>query len=68
MKKEDDIDYTSGIVLEKRIGEYVNIGETIAYIHVNKKDKIEEAIERVKKAYKIEEERPDKYKDILNII
>ena len=68
MKKEDDIDYTSGIVLEKKIGEYVNIGETIAYIHVNKKDKIEEAIERVKKAYKIEEERPDKYKDILNII
>ncbi len=68
MKKEDDIDYTSGIVLEKKIGEYVNIGETIAYIHVNKKDKIEEAIEQIKKAYKIEEEKPERYKDILNII
>ena len=68
MKKEDNIDYTSGIVLEKKIGEYVNIGETIAYIHVNKKDKIEEAVEQIKKAYKIEEERPERYKDILNII
>jgi len=68
VKKEDKIDYTCGIVLEKKIGSYVKPNETLAYIHSNNKEKIEETIEKVKEAYEIEDKEPEKYKDILNII
>lgn len=68
MKKEDKIDYTCGIVLERKIGSKVDIGDTLAYIHSNNKEKIEEATLKIKEAYKISERKPEKYKDILNII
>ncbi len=68
VKKEDKIDYTCGIVLEKKIGDKVNVGETLAYIHFNKKEKIETAIQKVKEAYIISNKEPEKYIDILNII
>lgn len=68
VKKEDKIDYTCGIVLEKKIGSYVKENETLAYIHSNNKEKIEEAKKRIKDAYEIESEKGEEYKDILNII
>lgn len=68
VKKEDNIDYTCGIVLEKKIGEKVVIGETIAYIHSNKEELIEEVKEKINKAYKIISNKPEEYKHILNII
>lgn len=68
VKKEDNIDYTCGIVLEKKIGEKVEIGETIAYIHSNKEELIEEVKEKINKAYKIISNKPEEYKHILNII
>lgn len=43
-------------------------GETIAYIHSNKEELIQEAKTKVKEAYKICVERTEEYKDILNII
>ena len=40
IKKEDKIDYTCGIVLNKKVGDYVKKGEILAYIHSNDKDKL----------------------------
>lgn len=68
MKKEDEIDHEAGIVLNKKIGDEVEVGETLAYIHTNKEEKIEEAIEKLKTAYTIGNTKPEKYKDILKII
>lgn len=68
MKKEDDIDYTCGIVLEKKIGDYVNFGETLCYIHSNREYILEEAINCLKEAYTISEKKPEEYEHILNII
>lgn len=33
--KESPIDYSAGIVLKKKIGDYINSGETIAVLHTN---------------------------------
>ena len=66
-KKEDEIDHTSGIILEKKIGDKVEKGEVLAYIHSNKED-IEEAKQKILNAYMIDLEKPEEYKHILNII
>lgn len=68
MKKEDDIDYTCGIVLEKKVGDYVNFGDTLGYIHSNREETIEKAKEMLKDAYTIEDTEPEEYEHILNII
>lgn len=68
MKKEDSIDHLAGIVLEKKIGDQVCEGDTIAYIHTNKKEVIDGAVEELKMAYKIEESEALKYEHILGII
>ncbi len=62
------IDYTCGVVLEKKIGDKVNKGETLAHIHSNKQELINEAEIKIKEAYKIEDKEPEKYKHILNVI
>ena len=64
VKKEDEIDKTVGVRLIKKTGEYVENGETIAYIYANDKEKID--LEKMKSAYKIGNKREKKI--ILNII
>ena len=50
MSAEDQIDYSVGIVLNKKIGDYVNEGDTLAYVHHNKP--LEDAwIEKFHQAY-----------------
>lgn len=68
IKKEDNIDYTCGVVLEKKIGDEIKNGEILAYIHSNKEEKIDEAIKIIEKAYKINKEKPEEYIDIIDII
>ena len=40
-KKEDSIDYAAGIVLKKKTGDYVHMGETLAVLHTNQPEKID---------------------------
>ena len=68
LKKEDEIDHQAGIVLNKKIGDQVEIGDALAYIHTNKPETIEKATEKLKSAYTIGKTKPEKYKDILKII
>lgn len=68
IKKEDGIDHLAGIVLEKKIGNKVNKGDTLAYIYTNKEEEIENAVEELQKAYKLTEKAPEEYKHILQII
>ena len=68
IKKSDEIDHTCGIVIEKKIGDYVNYGDTLCYIHSNRQDVINEVESMIKEAYKISEEKPEEYIDILNVI
>lgn len=50
--KEDTIDMGVGVVLNKKVGEAINEGDVLAYVHTNQADS-QEAIEYIKKAYEI---------------
>lgn len=53
MKKEDKIDAEAGIVLNKKVGNNVEKGETVAYIHANNEKKAKEAVEKLIKIYNL---------------
>lgn len=53
-KKEDDIDYSAGIVLKKKTGDFVEKGEVLAVFYGNKEEKMQPAIEVFLQALKIE--------------
>ena len=48
--KESEIDLAVGIVLEKKVGDKVETGDTLAVIHSNKEN-VDDVIERVKNCY-----------------
>ncbi len=50
--KEDIIDMGVGVVLNKKVGEVVNVGDVLAYIHTNQAD-LTEGIDYINKAYEI---------------
>ena len=54
IKKEDKIDTAVGITFNKKIGDKVERGEILAYIHANNEEKGKEAVERLKQIYVIE--------------
>lgn len=53
--KEDVIDLAVGVVLNKKRGERVAVGDTIAYVHANDESKIKKAEEDILANYKIED-------------
>ena len=53
VRKEDNIDYTAGIILNKKVGDYIKENEILAYIHTNNKDVINEAKEKIQNICKI---------------
>ena len=67
IRKEDSIDYTAGIVLNKKVSEYVKKGEKLATIYTNK-EIYNEAEERLKEIIKVSEIQPSKPQTILGII
>ena len=68
MKKEDGIDNSVGIVLNKKISDKVSIGDTLAYIHANDDKKGKNAVEDLYKAYEFSENKPEKQKRRLGIV
>ncbi|MBQ4163854.1 MAG: pyrimidine-nucleoside phosphorylase, partial [Turicibacter sp.] len=50
--KEDTIDMGVGIVLNKKVGEPIQVGDVLAYVHTNQSDS-QEAIDYIMKAYEI---------------
>lgn len=55
--KESEIDTSVGLVLHKKIGDYVNKDDNLATIYSNDKNKIKVAIEIVKNAYKFSSQK-----------
>ena len=53
ISKDDKIDFTAGIIINKKINDRVKKGEPLAYIHRNKKAIIDEAVKEVQQAYSI---------------
>ncbi len=66
--KESEIDLAVGIVLTKKVGDKVDKGETIAYIHANDPVKLQNAKERFLKAYTFTAQKPTESRMIKCII
>jgi pyrimidine-nucleoside phosphorylase len=68
IKKEDKIDYTAGIILNKKVGDNILVGEKLATIYTNKEDIVQEAKQKLENIIKISNEKVEKEKVILEII
>jgi len=66
--KDSEIDLSVGIVLTRKVGEYVERGDIIAYIHGNDHEKIRAAKKRFLDAYTISVEKPETGEIIKEII
>ncbi|MDW7667603.1 MAG: pyrimidine-nucleoside phosphorylase [Bacillota bacterium] len=65
--KESELDYSAGIVLSKKVGDKVQKGEAIAYIHSNINNN-DEIAEKIKSAVSISEEIVDKPRIIYGYV
>ena len=63
--KDDTIDYSAGIVLQKKTGEYVEQGQTIALFHTSERRRLKDAEERFLHALTIEKENREQQPLIL---
>lgn len=68
MKDEGEINRTAGITLNKKIGDSVMVGETLAYIHTDEESKINSTTQHLKEAFKITTKRISNHQKILSII
>lgn len=57
--KEASIDHAVGIILEKKVGDYITEGEVIAKVHINDLNKLEECKQKLLEAYKLSDNKPD---------
>ncbi len=66
--KESEIDLSVGLVLQKKVGDFVKKGEALAIIHGNDRDKMAQAKERFLKAYRFSETPVEKKPFIKGVI
>lgn len=68
VRKEDKIDPAVGIVLLKKVGDFVRKDEEIAYLHINNPEQLDSAKENIKNIIKIRKEKVEQPKTIIEII
>ncbi len=66
--KDDILDISAGIQLNKKIGEQVNIGEILGYINTNDETKIANSVEMLKNAFVISNQKVKKTSRIVGNI
>lgn len=67
-KKEDNVDYSVGIVLNKKIGDKTNINDILATVHANSEDLAYKAMDLIAQAYEISDNLPVNQQLIYKII
>ena len=58
--KESEIDFTAGIIIQKKVGDYVEAGETMATMYTSNEALFAAAVKRYQEAVVITEEAPEK--------
>ena len=58
--KESEIDFTAGIIIQKKVGDYVEAGETMATMYTSNEALFAAAVKRYQEAVVIAEEAPEK--------
>ncbi len=68
MTKEDGIDLSAGIVLSKKVGDYVKQGDILATVYGNDRSKVLKGAEEAEKAFHLQASEPNKMELIKKII
>lgn len=58
--KESEIDFTAGIIIQKKVGDYVEAGETMAMMYTSNESLFAAAVKRYQEAVVIADEAPAK--------
>lgn len=67
-KKESVIDLAVGVVVLKKVGDLVEIGDTLAELHVNRRESLAEVVNLLTKAFTIGLEKPQMKPLIYQVI
>lgn len=70
LKKDDEIDLSAGIILEKKYGDFVKCGDVLARLYGKDEIKLETAAVEVLRAYGFRDEEPEErslIKDVLGL-
>ncbi len=67
-EKKDTIDYGAGIVLKKKVGDFIEEGDVIAELYTNRKEAIDAVAEKLKDSYSVSEEKVEVKPVIIDII
>ncbi len=67
MTKDDKIDFAAGITLKKKIGDSVEVWDTLCILHTNK-DNWDDAYKKVMESIYIEKDKPEPLKYIYEIV
>lgn len=68
MKNENEINRTAGITLNKKVGDQVNVGEVLAYIHTDDESKVSGAAQNLQEAFSITTKKVALKSRVLEII
>ena len=66
--KDDELDLAAGIILNNKVGDYVNEGDILATMYLNKEEKLESAKERFIGAYSIVDEKVEPKKLVYGVV
>ena len=67
VRKEDSIDYTVGIILNKKVADKVATGDVLGYIYANSQEKYKEAERKLTEIIKITDNEVEKEPTIFGI-
>lgn len=67
-KKEDIVDHATGLVLKKRVGEYVDAGVELASLYVNDDHNLSEVTAVLEKAFVISADEPKKRPIVFGVV
>ena len=65
---DDEIDLLAGITLNKKVGDHVEVGETLCTVWSGDERKLSEALETVREAFVIDSAEPENNPLILDIV
>ena len=68
MKDTGKINRTAGITINKKIGDSVTVGETLAYIHTDDDTKVNNTTQNLKEAFKITNKKINTNSRVLEIV
>ncbi len=68
VNKDDVIDYTAGIELFKKTGDFVEVGDVLAILHTSKKELIDDAKELFISALEFEKDKIERCELIFDVI